>query len=152
MKICGIDPGVSGALCVLDSKDPGHVALFHLKKRTLYEAACWLHNEQPNVVWIEDVHSLPGMSARSNFGFGKSVGFVTALSEIITKGKFSRVVAPKVWQKYIGVSVKGTAIKTQVAQIAKSIYPTVNLHGPRGGLLDGLSDALMICHYGLNHS
>lgn len=152
MRICGIDPGARGALCVLDSKDPAHISILDLHKTTIYDATLWLHNECVKVVWIEDVKSIFGMSARSNFGFGKNLGFVTAISEIITKGNFSRIVTPKVWQKYIGVSVKGKDIKIQVAQIGKSIYPTVNLHGPKGGLLDGRSDALMIAHYGLNHS
>jgi hypothetical protein len=152
MRIAGIDPGANGAICVLDSKDPGHIGLWGLKKNPIYETANWLHNQHVEAVWIEDVHSIHGTAAKSNFTFGKNLGYVTAISEIVTQGNFSRLVTPKVWQKYIGVNVKGPAIKIHVAQIAKSIYPAAIIHGPKGGLLDGYSDALMIAHYGLNHS
>lgn len=56
-------------------------------------------------------------------------------------------VTPKKWQKFIGVTAKGDAIKKNVAEIAARLYPNAQLHGPRGGLLDGRSDALMIAHY-----
>lgn len=151
MRICGIDPGANGAMCVLDSKDPVYSALLDLRKSSIYEATKWLHNQNVDVVWIEDVHSLFGMSAKSNFGFGRNVGITLAISQIITKGEIAKTVTPKIWQKFIGVTVKGKAIKNQVAQIAKSLYPLATIHGKLGGLLDGRSDALMIAHYGLKH-
>ena len=151
MKVCGIDPGASGAMCVLDSQDPAHIALLDLKKHSIYDSAQWLHDQKVDIVWIEDVHSLFGMSAKSNFGFGRNLGYAIAISQIGTSGAIARTVAPKVWQKYIGVTVKGKAIKNQVAQIAASIYPSASLHGKLGGLLDGRSDALMLAYYGINH-
>ena len=51
------------------------------------------------------------------------------------------------WQKSIGVKAKGKAIKKDVADICSRLYPLVDIYGPRGGLQDGLSDALMIAHY-----
>ena len=92
-----------------------------------------------------------GISAKSNFGFGKNLGIVTAISQLATGGMIAKTVTPKVWQKYIGVTAKGKAIKKQVAQIASGLYPKAELHGKRGGLLDGRSDALMIAHYGLHN-
>ena len=151
MKVCGIDPGASGAMCVLDSQNPAHIALLDLKKHSIYDSAQWLHDQKVDIVWIEDVHSLFGMSAKSNFGFGRNLGYAIAISQIGTSGAIARTVAPKVWQKYIGVTVKGKAIKNQVAQIAASIYPSASLHGKLGGLLDGRSDALMLAYYGINH-
>ncbi len=151
MKVCGIDPGVNGAICVLDAMDPTYIELLDLSKHSIYETGNWLHTQKVNTIWIEDVHSLYGMSAKSNFGFGRNLGIVITLSEIVTAGKIVNKVTPKVWQKFVGVTVKGKAIKKQVAQIAKSLYPTANLYGKRGGLLDGRSDALLIAHYGIHH-
>ena len=37
--------------------------------------------------------------------------------------------------------------KKHVASIAMQLYPKANLSGPKGGLLDGRADALMIAHY-----
>lgn len=151
MKVCGIDPGTKGALCVLDQKDPGHLSFLDINKHTTYELSKWLYLQQVDSIWIEDVHSLFGMSAKSNFGFGRNLGMITAVAEIASKGKLINKVAPKVWQKYIGVTKKGKAIKYNVATIAITTYPTAAIYGKKGGLLDGRSDALMIAHYGLNY-
>ena len=151
MLIAGVDPGANGAIAVLDSSNPDSVALLDLAKVTPFDAYQWLHKQQPNSVWIEDVHSLYGMSAKSNFGFGKNLGIVTAIAKIATNGQAVKTVAPKVWQKYVGVTVRGKAIKKQVAEIANTLYPVANLYGKRGGLLDGRADALMIAHYGLHN-
>ena len=151
MLIAGVDPGANGAIAVLDSSNPDSVALLDLAKVTPFDAYQWLHKQQPNSVWIEDVHSLYGMSAKSNFGFGKNLGIVTAIAKIAINGQTVKTVTPKIWQKYVGVTVRGKAIKKQVAEIAQSLYPTTELHGKRGGLLDGRADALMIAHYGLHN-
>ncbi len=95
---------------------------------------------------IEDVHSLPGMSAKSNFSFGRNVERVNLLAEL--SGVRVELIQPKKWQKFIGVKETGPAIKKEVAAIAKRLYPDASLFGPKGGLLDGRSDALMIAHYG----
>ena len=151
MRICGIDPGANGAVCVLDSNDPVYIALLDLAKTTPFDAAHWLQKQNPNTVWIEDVHSLFGMSAKSNFGFGRNLGLAIAISQIATKGEVAKTVTPKIWQKYIGITAKGKDIKKQISEIAIKLYPTANIYGKRGGLLDGRSDALMIAHYGLHN-
>ena len=162
MLIVGIDPGVNGAIAVLDSKNPDSVALLDLKKHSISEINEWLESHLLNLVsytrlpsceseiWIEDIHSMYGMSAKSNFTFGKNLGIITAIVEII-KEDSPKTVTPKVLQMYIGVTAKGKAIKKQVAKIAQHIFPQAELHGKRGGLLDGRSDALMIAYYGFHY-
>ena len=165
MLIAGIDPGTNGAIAVLDSLSPASVALLDLKNKSIIDIWNWLHEQIPTEyddlgcewspriliqIWVEDVHSMHGMSAKSNFGFGKNLGIVTAIAEVASDTVDT--VTPKVWQKYIGVTVKGKAIKKEVAKIAQGLYPNAELHGKRGGLLDGRADALMIAHYGLNHT
>jgi hypothetical protein len=94
---------------------------------------------------LEDVHSLPLVSAKSNFSFGYNLGVVTTIA--IASNVMVDKVTPKKWQKFIGVTVKGDGIKKDVAAIATRLYPDAHIYGPRGGLLDGRSDALMIAHY-----
>ena len=164
MIIAGIDPGTNGAIAVLDSLSPDSVALLDLKNKSIIDIWNWLHEQIPTEyddlgcewspriliqIWVEDVHSMHGMSAKSNFGFGKNVGMVQTIAELIVDNVI--LVTPKVWQKYIGVTVKGKAIKKEVAKIAQGLYPNAELHGKRGGLLDGRADALMIAYYGLKH-
>ena len=163
MLIAGIDPGVYGAIAVLDSENPDSVALLDLKKKNIIDIWEWLQDKRRGqwydwdlkiqakiIIWIEDIHSMYGMSAKSNFSFGKNLGIVTAITEIFTELP-PNTVTPKVWQKYVGVTAKGKAIKQQVAKIAQYLYPQAELHGKRGGLLDGRSDALMIAYYGLHN-
>ena len=153
MRVCGIDPGATGAICVLDSHDPAHVALLDLKKHSNTDIYNWLHSQlrfRGSEIWVEDIHSMHGMSARSNFSFGKNLGIVTTIAELMA-GHLPKTVTPKIWQKYIGVTAKGKAVKKQVAKIAQYLYPQAELHGKRGGLLDGRSDALMIAYYGLHN-
>jgi hypothetical protein len=151
MMICGIDPGANGAIAVLDSTNPDSVALLDLNKATMYDAYLWLKHHQANKVWVEDVHSLFGMSAKSNFGFGRNFGIALAIAKMGTSGGPIHQVTPKIWQKFAGVTAKGKDIKKQVAEIATRLYPAANVYGKRGGLLDGRSDALMIAHYGLHY-
>ena len=153
MRICGIDPGANGAIAILDSKNPDSVALLDLKKTTINNIHNWLHSQlrfRGSEIWIEDIHSMYGMSAKSNFSFGRNLGSILAITELL-KGIPPKTVTPKVWQKYVGVTAKGKAIKKQVAKIAQYLYPQAELHGKRGGLLDGRSDALMIAYYGLHN-
>ncbi len=151
MRVCGIDPGTKGAICVLDNNDPAYIALLDLAKTTIFDAAQWLHAQKPDVVWIENIHGFPGMTAKSNFGMGRGVGKVHAIAEIATHGQEAKLVVAQVWQKFAGVTAKGKWIKKEVAQIATKLYPAASIRGKKGGLLDGRSDALMIAHYGLNY-
>tara|TARA_Y100001949_G_scaffold153226_1_gene140047 strand:- start:200 stop:676 length:477 start_codon:yes stop_codon:yes gene_type:complete len=153
MRVCGIDPGANGAIAILDSKNPDSVALLDLKKTTINNIHNWLHTQlrfRGSEIWVEDIHSMYGMSAKSNFSFGRNLGSILAITELL-KGIPPKTVTPKVWQKYVGVTAKGKAIKKQVAKIAQYLYPQAELHGKRGGLLDGRSDALMIAYYGLHN-
>ena len=71
-------------------------------------------------VTVFSVHSMFGMSAKSNFGFGKNLGTVLTIAELLT-GNDPNTITPKIWQKYIGVTVKGKAIKKEVAKIAQGL-------------------------------
>jgi len=98
---------------------------------------------------LELVHSLGGMSAKSNFTFGGM--FWRAKTILDCVGLPYELVTPKVWQKAVGVPAKKDraqiGLKELVATMAHDLYPSAHLYGPRGGLMDGRSDALMIAHY-----
>lgn len=144
MLIVGIDPGAKGSVCLLDTTSSQ--AEFMDLKRPLPDIYDWLVESQPDALWIEDVHSLYGMSARSNFSFGKALGTVETLASLVLP-EFQKV-QPKIWQKEVGITVKGKAIKKAVADTCEALYPGSKIYGARGGLLDGRSDSLMIAHYG----
>jgi len=107
-------------------------------------------NNEIHFIGIEDVHSIHGTSAKSNFNFGFNVGVLHAIADITQIG--FDLIKPKEWQKVVGVPTQkpktAPAVrKKAIAAVALRLYPTALLYGPRGGLLDGRADALMIAHY-----
>lgn len=149
-KYIGIDPGAKGYLCLLDSTTG--TAEFHMtpnEKITPYNVVNWLHiknaNDTIRIIMLEDVTSIRGASAGSNFKFGFNVGVIRGIAE--GSGIGVDLVRPKVWQKTVGVPAKPVHIKKAIAEVAQRLYPSVVLYGPKGGLIDGKADALMIAHY-----
>lgn len=154
----GIDPGAKGAYCILV---PGPELELHYMdgKASSKEVFEWLdwHKKAYTIkrTMVEDVHSLGGMSAKSNFSFGGNVKIPHILCELLDIPV--ELVQPKEWQKAVGVTAKKDAIKENVAELCRKTYPICEskklLEGKRGGLLDGRSDATMIAHYGfLTHT
>ena len=162
MKIVlGIDPGASGYICALapelknaefmSNKEQPHIIYEWLTELTEHYTV--------SHVMIEDVHSLGNVSAKSNFNFGFNCGLLHGVIGCTAIGL--DMVQPKVWQKYIGIrtpvrkkgapkvpaSVRSKKLKQDVAAICQRLYPKIVIHGPKGGLIDGKSDALMIAHY-----
>lgn len=155
MRYIGIDPGSAGAICSLDdsSNHPLFIDLDPKKMSAslvLVRLNSMLHDVDHVEVALEDVHSLPGMSAKSNFAFGGAFWRIRTILDCA--GLTFELVQPKVWQKAVGAPTRKFLngemdLKIAVADLAQGYYPTAELHGPRGGLLDGRSDALMIAHY-----
>ena len=144
----GIDVGTKGAICALREDNQ---AIFLNTTEKPMNTLSWFKDLaeecQVMIVMIEAVHAIYKASAKSTFSFG----YNTAVMEILPQAAGLSVdkVNPKKWQKAVGVktTTKGKAIKAEVATICSRLYPTVNIHGAKGGLLDGRSDALMIAHY-----
>lgn len=107
------------------------------------------------VIMLEQVASVPKAAAKSNFGFGFNYGSISTLCQLTHMGL--DYVRPKVWQKAIGLPPKSVTIKKDIAAIAERLYPSIafvpggsedrSIYGPKGGLKDGKSDALMVAHY-----
>lgn len=148
MNILAIDPGQNGATCYLPEK--GDIKFLDHKNSDSRALYSFMDDCAANLIIIEDVHSLYGMSAKSNFKFGYNLGVVTTISELMAIDLYK--VQPKIWQKYIGCTKPtGKELKKEIAHIADLLYPSANIRGKRGGLLDGRSDALMIGHYAFHN-
>lgn len=98
---------------------------------------------------LERVRSLYGMSARSNFTFGYNLGMISTIVELAGFSVLNPL--PRDWQAETGVVIppktKSKDRKRIIADRALELYPMADIYGPRGGLLDGRSDALMLAHY-----
>lgn len=112
------------------------------------------------VIVIEDVHSIFGTSAKSNFQFGRSLGII----EGVTYGKGFSIVkvapkkwqevafqgVPKIWKKEPSGNGRGSLNTKAMALIAaKRLYPNVDLRKSNRAEIahDGIVDALLMAHY-----
>lgn len=163
MVVVGIDPGKSGAIVVMI--DGGAIEIFDMP--TIKEGK--KAKEQIDIVGLSqliaripiDAHAfveaqnaltrfdpVKGVSvpqgAVSNFTLGKGYGAVL-MGLAMANIPFEEV-APKQWQKYFHIG--GGNTKEQAHGVAKKLFPTLTFTTPRGRLLDGRSDAMLITEYG----
>jgi hypothetical protein len=154
--VIGVDPGTNGAICVLDITTDGNPRFLPAPSAKFGVRECveglvaLIGDDEILAVAIEDVHSIFGMSANSNFNFGKNVGMAHAVIDMVYIAK-PYLIQPKKWQTAVGAPTSKQVggpqeLKKAVAQLGKYLYPTASLYGPRGGLMDGRSDSLMIAH------
>ena len=144
----GIDPGAKGAICSLseDGKDIDFIDFTGDIPTISQWLATKIKLNDIRMVMIESVHSVFGSSASSNFKFGVNVGIMHGI--VRGMGLPLDVVQPKKWQKSIGTTKKsGIELKKEIGDIARRLYPGCDIYTPRGRLLDGRSDALMIAHF-----
>lgn len=148
----GVDPGISGAIALLDE----HGALIEVRDMPvvgglvsahgivdLLEWQIRKHDDRANAV-IEDVHSMPKQGVASSFGFGRSKGVVEG---VIAGLSVSIVyVSPAKWKKALGLSAdKGVCRRRAIelwpgdAQLFKRVKD------------DGRAEAALIAYWWLQH-
>ena len=155
MTIIGIDPGLSGAIAILDGNV---VELFDVPSTKItkgktsktdylpYEMAAtlrryWLPNGNVHV-FIEKVHAMPGQGSVSMFRFGEGyglwLGIIAACGYPVTK------VTPQAWKKLI---MAGMGDKDAARTRAQELFP--EKMGELSRKKDiGRADALLIAEYG----
>jgi len=167
----GIDPGLSGAMAVINEKGkivsivdaPTIKTKTGKKNRTLLvdtEMVDFLeswndttgNSDSIKMVTIENVHAMPGQGVTSMFsmghGFGLWLGIIAALRIPVTR------VEPIRWKKEMGIA--GKSDKGASVVRALQLYPScreLTRDYRRGGdtlqtLLHGRADALLIAEWG----
>lgn len=148
MKVwLGIDPGATGGICVLN--EDGEIFLEAYSSRvhdTIHDRICLATNTTIRMAIIEKQQAFPGQGSCSLFSLGLNYGsYLTALNIYCIPHE---VVRPAEWQKGMMLKTKkGPGHKREIADVIFRKYPTAEIWGPRGGLIDGLSDALAIADY-----
>ena len=113
MKIIGIDPGLSGAIAILENNKV--LSIFDIpvmsegkkNKRQLNSAQLVKlikdnisNNEEVSVV-VEQVNAMPGQGVTSMFNFGQSFGILKGVCSAIQLSMY--FVRPAKWKKYFGL-------------------------------------------------
>lgn len=100
--IVGIDPGVEPSICILkDEVIQSNVLLKKVGGKIDVDGIKEIIDslEDNAKIFVEDVHSVFGSSAKANFNFGKSIGVIQAITKL-SKNEVIYV-TPKEWQKII---------------------------------------------------
>lgn len=153
--VMGIDPGLSGSIALITVEgvliDLFDAPILNIKKgKNIYNLpainSIFLQIKHYHAV-IEKMQTMPpGFRAQASFSLGYSMGMYEAFCEGI--GISYEVVISKKWQKYFGITGAKGNTKTQSYQAASKLFPNAELTGPRGGIKDGRSDALLIAEWG----
>ncbi len=154
MKIVGIDPGLSGAVAVLNKEETPDVlgvwdtpTLALEKSKRAYDIPgmlkllCELPSVVPVHVFIERQQAFPGQGVSSMFkigyGYGLWLGILSALKFPYT------VVSPVVWTKAMLAGIPGEG-KDRSIEAAHRLFPNISV----GKSYRGRADALLIAEYG----
>ena len=152
MKIIGIDPGLNGAIALMENNkvlnvfDMPVMAEGKKNKRQLNSAQLvkiikenTLTNEEINVV-VEQVNAMPGQGVTSMFNFGQTFGAIKGVCAALELPIF--FVRPTKWKKYFELI---NASKDSSRTKAIEMYPALsNLLAKKDV---NKSDAILIARY-----
>jgi len=157
MNIVAIDPGLSGAIAIIDHQDGSIIDVFDMPIIAKTDKKNWINvpllfdilstyylDSYKQMVVIEQVHSMPKQGVSSVFSFGENLGAIRATS--ICAGYSIEWVTPPKWKKHFNLLNKD---KKMAGSVAVNLY-SKDQHrfvGSRGGVLDGRSDAVLLARY-----
>ena len=163
--VLGVDPGLSGALAVIDVESKKIQHLYDMptwlmtigrKKRKkidpvrLYNHIKHAKSLKAKVVVIEQVGGRPKQSAPAAFSFGYSAGllYMACASQRLE----IEMVAPALWKKVMNVPGKTQASPDAIIARATELFPDERerFYGPKGGPLLGRAEACMLARFGID--
>ena len=153
MKILGIDPGLSGAIAILENKkvlcifDMPVMAEGKKNKRQLNSAQLvniirenTIDNEEIAVV-VEQVNAMPGQGVTSMFNFGQTFGAIKGVCAALDLPIF--FVRPSKWKKYFElINSSKDSSRTKVIEM----YPSLSSQLSKKKDVNK-SDAILIARY-----
>ena len=169
MRWLGVDPGLSGALALLED---GHLTVYDMPTRAVrrsnsatgnevdgYELGRLLRELKPDYAIVERVGGRPTDSSHSAFTFGKSAGVVEG--QLAFMQITYELVMPRTWQReynIMGVSYAHRGKKPEdksTKELSRSMATTL---WPKQADLfkrvkdNGRSDAALIAEYARRHA
>jgi len=159
----GIDPGKEGAIAVIMEKDENHPKYYDMPllpngEVDAKEIRKILESLPGPFCILEKSQVMPNQGAVSGFNYG--VGYGTIKATISLCGVPFEEITPQKWKKEFSLIIPREGLtKVQVKKIAKEkaattclkMFPlmsTQDFYTPRGRLIDGRAEAILICEYG----
>ena len=132
MRIIGIDPGLSGAIAVLDNNkvlkiyDMPVMAEGKKNKRQLNSAQLVniikenIENREETNVVVEQVNAMPGQGVTSMFNFGQTFGAIKGVCAALNLPIF--FIRPSKWKKYFElINTQKDASRTKAIEMFPKI-------------------------------
>jgi len=142
--ILGIDPGLTGALAFYFPSHPMLVGIHDMpidgKSVDGYELAKIIRQYNPDVAFIEAVHSFSGQGVASSFNFGCSYGVVRGV--VAACNIPAILVSPQKWKRALELSKD----KNQSLEMARMMWPDSDKFKRRKD--DGRAESALIAMYG----
>jgi len=149
--ILGIDPGLSGALALVDIYtgalvdviDVPVLALKNGREIDEYRLAAQVDQWAPNLTeaWIERVHSMPGEGVSASFTFGRGYGELRGI--VCANFVPLHDVGAAIWKRAMGVA----GDKDESRKAASALWPS-QAHRWPAKKDHGRADACLIAVYG----
>ena len=146
MTVYSIDPGSKGAISLFRCNDN---EINYIDSRLYTNIKDWydfiINSKEwliDTIIVIEKVHSMPKQGVVSTFNFGRKLGEVEAMCEIL--GLKSEYISPRDWKKYFDLINKP---KNESCNVALKLESKLSCIGSRGGCLDGIADSYLIGRY-----
>ena len=151
MIICGIDPGLAGAIAWISSEGDALICIedmpvINVNGRNKVNASALvklLKDRWADLVVVEEVGAMPGNGATSMFNFGYSAGILEGVCAALQVPL--RMVRPATWKRQAGVP----ADKGACRMMAQRYWPGANYFGRVKD--DGRADAALLAKWGINH-
>ena len=153
MIIIGVDPGISGAISIIENKkilevyDTPTMIDGKKNKRQINSAQVTniikerLNKEKDVVVVVEQVNAMPGQGVTSMFNFGQSFGVIKGICAAL--GLPIYFVRPTKWKKHFNlIKTNKDASRTKVIQV----YPEISSKLSRKKD-SNKADAILIARY-----
>jgi hypothetical protein len=156
----GVDAGFKGAVALMNA-DGTSIKTWDMpvcpykkeRQREIDLAKLWeifthLRSIPDCVVGIEWPSTRVGEGAERSERFGRQKGILHAFAH--AKGLEYYLISPQLWKGRLGVPGKTHSNANKIgADLFRTYYPeaAAMIAGPRGGILDGRLDALLIAHF-----
>ena len=153
MKVIGIDPGLSGAIAIIENKrvlgifDMPVMAEGKKNKRQLNSAQLVniirenTNNNEEITVVVEQVNAMPGQGVTSMFNFGQTFGAIKGVCAALSLPIF--FVRPSKWKKYFELI---NSSKDSSRTKAIEMYPSLSSQLSRKKDVNK-SDAILIARF-----
>lgn len=159
--IIGIDPGMTGGICIRHLNS-GEIELMVMPTKGTVKFTKLIDTEaiaetflemrsEIKMVYLEEIFAMSTQGSASMLSFGRGWGQLLGVIHTLRLPYY--VVRPQEWQKYVLPKGKAGTTKTRALEAATKLFPHVDLRSSERAKLahEGKVDALMISEFGVRH-